>query len=269
MEFNFERDIYLFGDVNKEIAFKIIERINILNRYDEEMLRNGPRTFKPQPISLHINSGGGSIYDGMALYSTIKNSVTPVITIGSGMVGSAALLIYLGGRYRVVYPYTTFLFHSPKWGVVGTPYEVHNFNEEYNRMYLQLIEITQKECNLSNEIINRIYREDLQLYMDPKEALSVGICDFIYDLEEMDKEAKKEKAKVPKEIIDAIKAMAKEEEKNEEPKESEEVKEEVSKESEKETEKVQEEVKETEKETEEIQEEVCQCDYCKKKRGEI
>ena len=60
MEFNFERDVYMYGEVNTNSVFRVIERLNLLNRYDEEMLKNGPRSFNPQPIILHINSGGGS-----------------------------------------------------------------------------------------------------------------------------------------------------------------------------------------------------------------
>lgn len=270
MEFNFERDIYLFGDIDKKSALQIIEKVNILNRYDDEMLRNGPRKFKPQPITLHINSGGGSIYDGMSIYAAIKNSPTPVMTIATGMVGSAALLVYLGGRYRISYPYTTFLFHSPKWGILNsTPYEVRNFTKEYDRMYMQLIEITQKECNLPDEILNKIYKEDFQLYMNNEQALAVGICDMVYDLEAMEQESMKTKEEVPKEIIEAIKKMAEEakkEEATEEAKEEKTVKEEEIIEKEKVTEDVQPEKTE---ETEEVKEELCQCDYCKRKRGEI
>lgn len=222
MEFNFERDVYMYGEVNCDSVFRVIERLNLLNRYDEEMLKNGPRNYKAQPIVLHINSGGGSVYDGIALYSAIKNSPTPVMTIGSGMVGSAALLIFLGGKYRVAYPYTTFLYHSPKWGVLNsTPYQVKNFNDYYERMHKQLIEIIKKESDLSDAIINKVRKEDFQLYMSPEQAMSVGICDMIYDLEAMAAKNKKNDD-ANKEIIEMIKKMAEEAKADDEKKTSEE-----------------------------------------------
>lgn len=210
MEFNFERDVYMYGEVNTGSVFKVIERLNALNRYDEEMLTNGPRNYKPQPIALYINSGGGSIYDGLALYSAIKNSSTPVVTIGNGMVGSAALLIFLGGKYRISYPYATFLFHSPKWGILNsTPSQVRDFNDYYGRMSKQLTEITQKECKLSDAMIDKVYKEDYQLYMTPEQALAVGICDMIYDLEAIS-EKKKKGSEATQEIIDMIKKISEE-----------------------------------------------------------
>jgi len=208
MEFNFERDLYLYGDVNKMSVLKVIERINILNRYDTEMLRSGPRTYKAEPISLYINSGGGAVYDGMALYSAIKNSPTPVVTIASGMVGSAALLIFLAGKARVCYPYTTFLYHAPKAGTLNsTPEQARHFYEYYQRLNKQLIEITKKECRLSDEIIEKVHKEDYQLYMNPEQALMVGIIDSVYDLEALEK-ASKEESKQMEEAIKLIKELA-------------------------------------------------------------
>jgi len=208
MEFNFERDLYLYGDVNKMSVLKIIERLNILNRYDTEMLRNGPRTFKAEPISVYINSGGGSVYDGLALYSAIKNSPTTVVTIASGMVGSAALLIFLAGKYRVAYPYTTFLYHAPKAGTLNsTPEQARHFYEYYERLNRQLIEITRKECKLPNEIIEKVHREDYQLYMNTAQALSVEIIDSVYDLEALEKESA-DQAKQMEEATKLIKELA-------------------------------------------------------------
>lgn len=271
METNYilERELYLFGPVNSKTVYEVITRLNSINRYDQEMLAAGPKNYKPQPIALYINSGGGSYYDGIALYSAIKNSPTPVITIGMGMVGSAALLIFLGGQYRVAYSHTTFLYHSAKYGIIGaTPHEVDMFNQHYKEINRKMTEITKKETNITEDIIERVYREDFQFYMDPTEAYKLGICHSVYDLE-MIEEEKNRKNKEKNDIVEAIKAMAeeikKEEENAKEPKEEDKEKCEEKQEEPKEDVK---EIKEESAKEEEKPKKECDCAFCRRLKEE-
>jgi ATP-dependent protease ClpP protease subunit len=90
------RRIYLTGEILTEDALFLLQRINLINKLtpnDDDIKK---------PIELYINSGGGDVYGMFAMVDIIQNSPSPIITIGTGQIMSAATLIFAagtGGRY--------------------------------------------------------------------------------------------------------------------------------------------------------------------------
>jgi len=90
------RRVYLSGEIFLEDALYLLQRINLINKLnpsEEEVAK---------PIELFINSAGGSVYAMFSIIDTIQNCPSPIITIGTGQIMSAATLILAagtGGRY--------------------------------------------------------------------------------------------------------------------------------------------------------------------------
>jgi ATP-dependent Clp protease protease subunit len=66
-------------------------------------------------IHVYINSGGGSVIEGWAIYDKIKTSGKKITTIGEGMVGSIATIIFMAGDYRKLHENSRFFIHNPYW----------------------------------------------------------------------------------------------------------------------------------------------------------
>lgn len=65
-----------------------------------------------KPINILLSSGGGSVYDGLAIYDYLFNCPCPIHIQASGLVASTAFIIYLAGDVRTATPNTTFMMHS-------------------------------------------------------------------------------------------------------------------------------------------------------------
>ena len=83
-------------------------------------------SLKNKHILARLNSPGGDVWDGMALYNAFKNHPGGVTTRGEGLVASIASIIYLAGKKREAYQNTMFMVHEPWTGAIGNQYD---FNE--------------------------------------------------------------------------------------------------------------------------------------------
>jgi ATP-dependent protease ClpP protease subunit len=66
-------------------------------------------------IHVYINSGGGSVIEGWSIYDKLKTSGKKITTIGEGMVGSIATIIFMAGDYRKLHENSRFFIHNPYW----------------------------------------------------------------------------------------------------------------------------------------------------------
>lgn len=102
MKLNFKRSTVLFGPVNLESSGKILaELIGIEGKGSP-----GEESF------LFINSGGGGVDAGNTLIDLLPHAVSNLVTVGTGMVGSMAIPVFLCGSKRVVTKHARFFFHE-------------------------------------------------------------------------------------------------------------------------------------------------------------
>ncbi|MCR5078663.1 MAG: ATP-dependent Clp protease proteolytic subunit [Bacilli bacterium] len=104
---NEPRIIFLVGEVNESSAMDVVLRLLDFNAQDET-----------KPISLYINSPGGNIIHGLAIYDTIQNISAPVYTVCYGMAASmGAFLLSCGEKgHRYALPHSRILIHQPLLG---------------------------------------------------------------------------------------------------------------------------------------------------------
>ena len=112
------RQIILSGEVNKELAEKVIRQLLILEADSAS-----------KPIYVYIDSPGGDVDAGFAIFDMIRFIKPPVYTVGMGLVASAGALILLAApkNYRLGLPNSHYLIHQPLSGIKGvaTDIEIH------------------------------------------------------------------------------------------------------------------------------------------------
>lgn len=99
-----ERKIFLNDMICSESATEIIQTLHCLQSQDHDA-----------PIRVYINSPGGEVYAGLALYDTIKAMTAPVDLICTGMAASMAAIILAGGAkgHRFILPHSGVIIHEP------------------------------------------------------------------------------------------------------------------------------------------------------------
>ena len=162
-----DRIIILNGEINDNTANAVVAELLYL-----DSLGNGD-------ISLYINSPGGSITAGMAIYDTMNFIKSDVSTICVGMAASMGAFILAAGTNgkRFILPNAEVMIHQPLGGVQGQATEIEIAAERILKIKKKLNKIlaesTGKDINTINNDTDRDH------FMDSEEALAYGIVDKI------------------------------------------------------------------------------------------
>ena len=164
-----ERIILLSGEIDDNLSNVIVAQLLYLDSINHD------------DISIYINSPGGSITSGMAIYDTMNFIKSNVSTICIGMAASmGAFLLSCGAKgKRYVLPNSEVMIHQPLGGVQGQATEIKIAAERILKSKKKLNEILSKNCNQSLEKIEQDTERDY--FMDAEESLKYGIIDKIID----------------------------------------------------------------------------------------
>ena len=167
------RIILLNGQVDEASAMQVILKLLDFDKQDEN-----------QEITLYINSPGGSILHGLAIYDTINLIKAPVSTVCYGMAASmGAFLLSCGkkGR-RFALPHSRILIHQPlintESGIVRTQSDMQKMADSILKSRNELEKIMAQNLGVSLEKIHQDCERDN--WMSASEALEYGIIDGIY-----------------------------------------------------------------------------------------
>jgi len=110
-----ERIIFLGSEVTDQVANRICAQLLLLSAEDPE-----------RDINLYINSPGGSVYSGMAIYDTMQYVANDVATIAMGMAASMGQLLLCAGTKgkRYALPHARIMMHQPSGGMGGTAADI-------------------------------------------------------------------------------------------------------------------------------------------------
>ena len=134
---------------------------------------------KDKDIYLYINSPGGSVSAGLAIYDTINYIPSPVMTIGMGMCASmGAFLLSSGTRgKRFALPNTKIMIHQPAGGAKGQATDIMIVAEEILKTKKKLNEILSKN---TNQPLSKIIKDaERDYYMSADEAKAYGLIDEV------------------------------------------------------------------------------------------
>jgi len=134
-------------------------------------------------ITLYINSPGGSVTAGLAIYDTMTYISSPVSTVCVGQAASMGSLLLCGGEKgkRFCLPHSSIMIHQPSGGYFGQASDIAIHATEILRVRKQLNEIYRKHLTkeISLEEIERLMERDK--FLSANEALDLGIVDQILD----------------------------------------------------------------------------------------
>ena len=165
-----DRIILLNDAIDTQLATSIVAQLLVLESENSEA-----------PITIYINSPGGSITDGLAIYDVMNKIKCPVITVCVGMAASmAAFLLSCGSRgKRFCLPNSTVMIHQPIGGVQGQAAEIKIVATRILNLYDKLAEIMSKNSFIDKETMKEALDRDN--YLTPEEALKMGLVDKIID----------------------------------------------------------------------------------------
>lgn len=163
-----DRIVFLTGEINGEIADLIVAELLFLEAQDPA-----------QDIYLYINSPGGEVTPGMAIYDTIQYIKAPVATICLGQAASLAAIILAAGRKgkRYALPHSRILIHQPWGGAQGQATDIEIQAKEILRIKKMGSEILALHTGQPVERIQEDTERDF--YMSPVEAKEYGLIDQI------------------------------------------------------------------------------------------
>ena len=161
-----DRVVFLRGEVNEAIANSIVAQLLFLEMEDPEA-----------DISMYINSPGGSVTDGMAIFDTMRYIKPKVRTVCLGMAASMGAFLLMAGEpgMRYALPNSEVMIHQPSGGASGQATDVQLHAEWLIRTKKKM---SQLMSEMTGQPIERIERDvERDYFMTAEEALQYGIID--------------------------------------------------------------------------------------------
>jgi len=130
---------------------------------------------------MYINSPGGQVTSGLAIYDTMQYIRSPVSTICMGLAASMGSFLLMAGEpgQRVALPNARVLLHQPSGGFSGTASDIERHAEDIIKTKRRLNELYVKHCGRTYEEVERTLDRDH--FMDAEQAKAWGIVDHIYE----------------------------------------------------------------------------------------
>ena len=174
-----ERIIFLTGPVEDGMASLIIAQLLFLESENPK-----------KEIAMYINSPGGVVTSGLAIYDTMQYIKSPVSTVCVGMAASMGSFLLMAGEpgHRIALPNARIMVHQPSGGFRGQASDIERHAEDIIKTKRRLNELYAKHTGKPVEEIERALDRDNFLTSD--EALAFGLVDHVYarrDAAEADK----------------------------------------------------------------------------------
>ena len=164
-----ERKVFLWGMVDDDSAKHVIERLLYLDMQNDK------------EIQFVINSPGGYVTSGFAIYDTIKSLKSPVSTVCSGLAASmGSILLSVGNKgRRFIQPHAQVMIHQPSGGARGQASNIEIQAKEIIKTRELSAKILAENCGQDFEKVMKDFDRDY--WMNAKESLEYGIVDGILE----------------------------------------------------------------------------------------
>lgn len=163
-----DRIIFVGGAVETHMVNNIVAQMLYLEKKDPD-----------KDITMYINSPGGEVYSGMAIFDTMQLIKCDVQTICVGLAASMGSMYMVGGTKgkRCALPHSRIMIHQPSHGAQGTVSDTRIAIEEWMRLKTMLTEIMAERTGQSYAKVADDMERDK--WLSPQEALEYGIIDKI------------------------------------------------------------------------------------------
>jgi ATP-dependent Clp protease protease subunit len=163
-----DRIIFLGVAINDDVANIIQAQLLFLESADSK-----------KPVSLYLNSPGGSVYAGLGIYDTMQYITPEVATICTGMAASMAAVLMCAGtpKKRTALPHSRIMIHQPMGGAEGQASDIEITAKEIMKLKKELYEIIAKH---SGQTYDKVYADsDRDYWMTAQEAKDYGMIDEV------------------------------------------------------------------------------------------
>lgn len=157
------RQILLSGEVNKALAEKIVRQLLVMEADSDE------------PIRIYIDSPGGDVDAGYAIFDMIRFVKAPVYCIGMGLVASAGALILLAADKfrRIGLPNSHYLIHQPLSGIKGVATDIEIHAQELEKTKAKINDLIAQETGKPLEQVAK--DTDRDYWLSATEAMEYGL----------------------------------------------------------------------------------------------
>lgn len=162
------RELELTGPVDAESASSVIRSMLHLQKQSPE-----------EPITLFINSPGGEVQSGLALYDVMQAIRCPVRTVCLGMAASMAALLFISGSTREMLPHSRVMIHDPLigGGIGGSALSVKARADDLMHIRDITAQVIAQHTHMSIEEVFELTAKDT--YFEAEEAVAAGLADRI------------------------------------------------------------------------------------------
>jgi ATP-dependent Clp protease protease subunit len=168
-----ERIIFLNGPIDDGVSALICAQLLFLESENPK-----------KEIAMYINSPGGVVSSGFAIYDTMQYIKSPVSTVCMGMAASMGSFLLMAGHagQRIALPNARIMLHQPSGGFRGQASDIERHAEDIIKTKRRLNELYAKHCGRTYEEVERTLDRDH--FMSSEEALAWGIVDHVYETRE-------------------------------------------------------------------------------------
>ena len=170
-----ERIIFINGQIEDGMAALVCAQLLTLES-------DNPK----KKVSLYINSPGGVVTSGFAIYDTMRYIACPVSTVCMGFAASMATFLLMAGDpgRRIALPNTRILLHQPSGGFQGQASDIERHAEQILETKRCMIDLYAKHCGRTVEEVERTLDRDH--FMSAQQAKDWGLVDHVYDLRKVE-----------------------------------------------------------------------------------
>jgi ATP-dependent Clp protease, protease subunit len=163
-----ERIIFLGTQIDDQVANVIVAQLLFLSREDSE-----------KEIQMYINSPGGVIYSGLAIYDTMQMIPNPISTVAVGVTASFGTVLLAAGTKgrRYALPNSTIHLHQPLGGAQGQATDIEIQTKQILRLRTLLNDIMSKHTGKPVDVIRKDTERDF--YLDATQAVEYGLVDQV------------------------------------------------------------------------------------------
>ena len=163
-----ERIIFLGTPIDDQVANLIVAELLFLSREDPE-----------KDIEMYINSPGGQIYSGLAIYDTMQMIPNKISTVAVGVTASFGTVLLAAGEkgHRYALPHATIHIHQPLGGAQGQATDIEIQAREILRLKARLTKIMAENTGKTIEMIEHDTERDF--YLNAEQAVEYGIVDQV------------------------------------------------------------------------------------------
>jgi len=164
------RIVFVGDEINDQTANSIVAQLVYLSQQDPEA-----------PIQMYINSPGGVIYSGMAIYDTMQMIPNPIATLAVGVTASFGTVLLTGGTkgQRYALPHATIHMHQPLGGAQGKATEIEIQAREILRLKSRLNEIMSLHTGQPLDVIVR--DTERNFFLSAEQAVQYGLIDRVME----------------------------------------------------------------------------------------